>query len=503
MAWEERQNDKGYSYWENMETGEVAWEKPWAERAPANPEEEPWQYYHDENGDAYWYNSITGESRWANGPEHEQGGPQQDLYGPMDTGGGGLSFRGGKQKDSSFDEADVEDGSSTSDSGDEETSSAASEGSSAVSSFSSSDSEDSSESSESELNYESDSMDESSEELDQELEARFQAMLATPEGQAALEAEKEAILREEDDHRKGSTGPVEGGKKVSFAGASEVREATTVLHIQGAGVGSRQQVAAKTGAGLFGGLTSAVKGALDFRSMRFEERAERRRRRKRNRREADPHHSTPPANDRMSQATQSVRENASWLAGVVVQESQRLLFWAIKGVALGAVTLANTSVHLFDRGAQESQSSVRATSALQQKPMSQSADGTHQVQVSPQGPAASGGSDGPGIGDMEDQTLGARDHHAGPAAVEHTMAGVHGSLPPAPPTTSNVAATGQFARALPAPPISTMHVAAPLPRHDELELAAVPDGGEKKATHTQGVGAAAAEEGNDGGIPPV
>eukprot|EP00615_Pteridomonas_danica_P008603 CAMPEP_0114344162 /NCGR_PEP_ID=MMETSP0101-20121206/11204_1 /TAXON_ID=38822 ORGANISM="Pteridomonas danica, Strain PT" /NCGR_SAMPLE_ID=MMETSP0101 /ASSEMBLY_ACC=CAM_ASM_000211 /LENGTH=386 /DNA_ID=CAMNT_0001479355 /DNA_START=90 /DNA_END=1250 /DNA_ORIENTATION=- len=156
MNYEEKVNGDGFIYWQNKDTDEIIWENPNYQTGSEQnqfdsqtyeyvSENNEWVLYYDEEGNGYWYNETTGESEWAEPEAEETTGNDDD------------------DDDESDDESDDDDD----------------------------DSDDDDDDSDDESSYESDS------EEDDDLELKFQAMLNTPEGREALEAEKMAILEEE------------------------------------------------------------------------------------------------------------------------------------------------------------------------------------------------------------------------------------------------------------------------------------------------------------------
>jgi hypothetical protein len=168
MEFVEKVNSKGFIYWEHIDTGEVTWENPYYESndhvPPDNheylPDRDEWVHYYDEEGHGYWYNASTGESEWAE-PEIAE------MYKAKESSSSGVSSdEEDEEEDDDDDESDESDDETDTESDDE--------------------SEDS-----------DDESDDDETDDDDELEAKFRAMLETPEGREALEAEKRAILEEE------------------------------------------------------------------------------------------------------------------------------------------------------------------------------------------------------------------------------------------------------------------------------------------------------------------
>ena len=60
--------DSGYPYWYNLQTGDTVWENPYAvsqQMPPADDEPAEWEEYFDEAaGLSYWYNPTTQETSW-------------------------------------------------------------------------------------------------------------------------------------------------------------------------------------------------------------------------------------------------------------------------------------------------------------------------------------------------------------------------------------------------------------------------------------------------------
>jgi len=201
MGWHEKVNAQGYTYWEEETTGEVSWERP--QEGPGGSNDAKWEYYYDEQGNPYWHNPESGESHWAepenSAPYSEAGNPateevvasHQNAPATMNQPHGAMSpeqpehlysWQNSKHRSARMRHIQPRSlpvGAAPNFGGDSESSEGTEGGSSETDGSGSSSSGE-------------------SEEFEPDLEERFRAMLDTPEGQAALEAEKDAIVREEE-----------------------------------------------------------------------------------------------------------------------------------------------------------------------------------------------------------------------------------------------------------------------------------------------------------------